>query len=89
MVITENQQSNIFEVYVYFDPRKKGEYIVNGKVYNMQPVYVGKGNIAQRRRLKHLKPNRFSNTRLKKLNQFLLKNNISPAFETVFTTSNE
>ncbi len=39
-------------VYIYFDPRKKGEYQIDNIIYEFEPIYVGKG--INKRYKKHL-----------------------------------
>ena len=34
---------NIFYVYIYLDPRKRGKYIYEEFKFNYEPFYVGKG----------------------------------------------
>lgn len=76
----------MFEVYIYFDPTVPSNYNILSQEYQYLPIYVGKGNIQQKRKYKHYKN---KNTRLgRKINK-LLKTGIDPVLKTVFITDNE
>lgn len=76
----------MFEVYIYFDPSIQCNYSILSKKYQHLPIYVGKGNIKQKRKFKHLKNKK---TRLgHKINK-LIKQGIEPLIETIYVTDNE
>jgi len=79
-----------YEVYIYFDPRIPYNIIIDGNEYNCKPVYVGKGNISQNRKIKHKKINENTKkSKLVNLIKHLYKNNIEPIIISVFQTNLE
>lgn len=75
----------LFYVYVYFDPRFTGKYIIDGREVNLKPVYIGKGKSS--RVLKHINTKR--KTKLGNLNRHLISNGILPSYEILKEFENE
>lgn len=62
---------NIFYVYVYLDPRKKGDFLYENFSFENEPFYVGKG--CNNRYLEHLCPSKLKckNFKNKKINKLI------------------
>ena len=73
-----------FFVYIYLDPRKKGEYIFENIVMNHQPFYVGIGK--GERHLSHLKENENNTSNKIKFNkiQKIISEGHSPIVVKIF-----
>lgn len=71
-----------FEVYAYLDPRKPGKYTYKDLCFLFEPIYIGRGNVSQKRKLRHLKQS--SNVRLKNLINLLLKQDQKPIIITLY-----
>lgn len=54
---------NAFYVYVYLDQRKSGEWTFKDKVFNFQPIYIGKGRLDRYKH--HLRPFNLKDNSLK------------------------
>ena len=78
-----------YEVYIYFDPRYSYKTIIDDVCYIFKPVYVGKGKISDKRKDKHLSKNKYRNTKLVYLNEYLKHNHIEPVCISVFQTDCE
>lgn len=71
-----------YEVYAYLDPRKPGKYAYKDICFLYEPVYIGRGDMMQKRKLKHLKQS--SNMHLKNLIELLSKQNQTPIIITIY-----
>jgi hypothetical protein len=70
-----------YEVYAYLDPRKPGHYAYKDICFLFEPIYIGRGNMIQKRKFKHLKQS--SNTHLKNLINLLSRQNQLPIIITI------
>ncbi len=64
-----------FYVYIYLDPRNKGEFIYSGYTFTHEPIYVGKGFGCRDK--EHLRDSRLNSTKGNYLKQRKLKKIIS------------
>jgi hypothetical protein len=70
-----------FYVYIYFDPRVPGDYIIEGVKYNFKPVYIGKGK--GNRCTTHLSSRRKKSYKLHNLIKHLRNSQIEPIYSIV------
>ena len=76
-----------YEVYAYLDPRKPGQYKYGNYVFEFLPVYIGKGNIHQNRKYKHL--NKSCNLHLSNFLKLLNRDNITPIVHSIYSNITE
>lgn len=81
------RSSNIYEVYLYCDPRYPGVYRYGGYCFFYKPIYVGKGSQKWKRKFTHT--NKSSNHRLKNTIYKLKSNNILPIIITIVKAISE
>lgn len=83
--------SKEFYVYVYLDPRKKGEFNYENYKFECEPFYVGKGNGS--RFSDHLKKSKLTNNKENSLKNesinSILKDGLQPIIKIVFKSEDE
>lgn len=72
-----------YEVYAYLDPRKPGNYKYGDYVFEFLPIYIGKGNIYQNRKYKHL--TKSCNRHLLNFLKLLNKTTTDPVIYVIYT----
>lgn len=76
-----------YEVYAYLDPRKPGNYKYGNYVFDFLPVYIGKGNIQQNRKYKHL--NKSCNRHLSNFLKSIINAGINPIIRSIYNNITE
>ncbi len=66
---------NKYYIYAYLDPRKPGEYIYGGTIFDYEPFYIGKGTGDRYLIYTHMNQNRHLDNKIKKIKKegFLVK----------------
>ncbi len=77
----------MYEVYVYLNPNKPGKYSYNEICFTLQPIYIGKGNIKNKRKFCHLI--QCTNILLKRKLAKMRRNNSDPIIQTLQIFENE
>lgn len=84
-MILENFESfnNNYCVYIYFDPRKPGNYIFDNLSFDFEPIYVGKGKYNRPKRHLFLYKNSKSTIRFHQKIRSIIEDKFEPIYKIV------